>query len=143
MGGVSSRGPGGLGGTAEVGAIVPDGAVGADTIIRDGAGGPVRGEEVLEMRDVLELQKRERERVSRLGWQGQNSANTTQSWNMLDRAVRRVYSIQKQDTSAALAGGRLFSSIKAEDSKTIFVRASMFTVLQSLAASQWASLGAG
>merc|ERR1740117_402029 len=58
VGSVSSRGPGGLGGTAEVGAVVPGGA-GEATVgrsLRDGGGGPLRGEEILEMRDVLELQ---------------------------------------------------------------------------------------
>jgi len=55
--GVLARGPGGLGGAAEVLAVVPGGAgVAVDGgRVGDGHGGPGRGEERLEVGDVLEL----------------------------------------------------------------------------------------
>jgi len=56
--GVLARGPGGLGGAAEVRAVVPGGAgVAVDAgRVGDLGGGPVRGEEGLEVGDVGELQ---------------------------------------------------------------------------------------
>jgi hypothetical protein len=54
-----ARGPGGLGGAAEVGAVVPGGGgVAVDGgRVRDLGRGPVRGEEGLEVQDVVELHR--------------------------------------------------------------------------------------
>ena len=55
-----ARGPGGLGGAAEVGAVVPGGggvAVDAGGI-GDLSGGPIRSKEGLEVHEIVELQGR-------------------------------------------------------------------------------------